>query len=215
MPSLIASPETLSGANVESSTFVVYLFRYLFVELKIMGKFKALVIAMAAVPMFSFAADGGLHDIKFTGEVSGETCSITVNGDEGGEVKMPTVSTADLSIANATAGETDFTIKVGANCIAIGGSGDVPVNTIIKAANGATVNGNLANEGTASEVEVMLKDPNGKQINLASGANVDGLVLNADGSGGEITMKAAYFTESGLVTPGTVIAPAQFGFSMP
>ncbi|WP_336287383.1 fimbrial protein [Cronobacter dublinensis] len=179
-----------------------------------MGKLKALVIAMAAVPMFSFAADAW-HDIKFTGEVTGESCSITVNGDEGGEVKLPTVSTNDLYTANATAGETDFTIKLSGNCIAISGNGDVPVQTLLKAAGNTTPAGNLENQGTATAVEVMLKDPSGNPINLTSGAKVDGLILNADGSGGEITMKAAYYTDTGIVTPGTVIAPAKFSFALP
>ncbi|WP_368862159.1 fimbrial protein [Pseudomonas sp. Xaverov 259] len=55
------------------------------------------------------AADG---TINFTGEISGQTCTTTVNGSATPTVILPKVSTASLAAVGATGGATTFNIAL-------------------------------------------------------------------------------------------------------
>ncbi|CAA0303997.1 Uncharacterised protein [Klebsiella oxytoca] len=78
--------------------------------------------------LFSFAALSGsalaaTPTVTFQGEVTSQTCSVSINGETNSVVLLPTVSTADFgaNLANGqTAGLTPFTVTV-SGCTAAGG----------------------------------------------------------------------------------------------
>lgn len=71
----------------------------------------AVLISAALVSASVSAASD--NTINFQGEVTTETCSVSVNGNNASPVVLlPTVSTSDLAASGATAGETPFTVGV-------------------------------------------------------------------------------------------------------
>src|SRR6516225_7232631 len=69
------------------------------------------IVAATTAPAIAFAASA--NTINFQGEVTTQTCAVTVNGNAANPtVLLPTVSTADLSATGSVAGLTSFTIGV-------------------------------------------------------------------------------------------------------
>lgn len=138
-------------------------------------KRTALLIAMTAFPAISFAA-ASQNTITFKGQVSDQTCQVSVNGNSGSPiVVLPTVASSDLDTAGKFAGETPFTIAV-TGCTAPT-TGDLNIKTTFL---GADVNagGNLGNTGTAQNVAIQLLDATGgNPIALSGMTSVSGLIL--------------------------------------
>jgi major type 1 subunit fimbrin (pilin) len=108
-----------------------------------------LALSLAALPALAFAAPNTIH---FQGEVTDQTCQVTVNGNTGDPtVLLPSVPAMSLAAANSTAGQTTFTVAV-SDCMA-------PVSTTqaistVFVGNLVTPAGNLGNTGTATNVAV-------------------------------------------------------------
>ena len=169
-------------------------------------KRTALILAFTAVPALTFAA--GQNTITFTGQVSDQTCAVSVNGNAANPViLMPTVSAAALTAVGSTAGETPFTISV-SGCTAPAS------NLAIKTAflgNNVTSAGNLANAGTASSVQVQLLGAAGGSAVVLNGiTSVSGLTLNSGATSASHDFAVRYISEAGAAKAGTVSATAQY-----
>lgn len=148
------------------------------------------------------------NTINFQGEVSDETCSVTVNGNAASPViLMPTVSKSDLTTSGATAGLTAFTVGLS------GCTGDSTASTKISTVfigNNVSSSGNLINSGTAQNVEVQLLDTKDAVIDLTSGFNGSGdLTLEPGATETSADYSAQYYSTGGT-TAGTVAASLQY-----
>lgn len=126
---------------------------------------KLIALAIIAAPGFAAAAD----TITFQGEVTDQTCTVTINGTQGNAiVLLPTVPANSLSAPNAVAGVTPFTLGV-TGCSSSGAQS-------IKAkflGHNVDTNGNLSNiaaTSPASNVALqLLETTGGAVINLSGG----------------------------------------------
>lgn len=168
-------------------------------------KRTALLIAMTAFPVISFAAS--MNTITFKGQVSDQTCQVSVNGNSGSPVVvLPTVPASALALTGATTGETPFTITV-SDCTAP--AADLNIKTTFLGAN-VNVGGNLGNTGTAQNVAIqLLNGAGGTPITLSGMTSVPGLVL-ATGATSASHEFAAQYIATGTAVSGTVSASAQY-----
>ncbi|AHK19396.1 fimbrial protein [Yersinia similis] len=168
-----------------------------------------------AIALFSasttVAMSASNNTITFQGEVTAQTCSVTVNGLEANPiVLLPTVSSSDLSDSGQTKGKTTFTLGV-SGCTS--GTDDLDIKTIFIGSL-VTATGNLQNTGTAGNVELqLLKDATTTTgIDLNSGLAQDGIVLLAGDTSAEHDFAVQYYA-TGQSTPGSVIASVQYAVS--
>jgi len=178
---------------------------------RIMLKKSYLTILTGALLVSANAMAVSDNTISFQGEVTDETCSVAINGNQTTPVVLlPTVSSTDLAASGDTAGPVTFDIGL------TGCTGDAANETKISTVfvgNQVTTNGNLGNTGTAGNVEVQLLDTTGVEINLTDGFTGDGdLKLAAGASEASASYTAQYYA-SGKATAGTVEATLQYAVS--
>lgn len=117
---------------------------------------SALVIAMSLSASMVAAASVGT--VTFNGNINSNTCAVKINnGTADATVTLPTVSSSVLAAAGQTAGATNFSMDLSGCSTGIGAA------TAVRAyfesgANVNAANGNLKNNGTATNVEVQLLD---------------------------------------------------------
>lgn len=175
-------------------------------------KMKKSVISMATSLVLStaFLASGvasANNTITFNGEVTDQTCSVMVNGNDSNPiVLLETVAAAQLEEAGSTAGAKTFSVGI-TGCTAPQAQVDV---TTVFVANGVTDNGNLLSTGTAENVALQIMDTEGNPVNLSSEANLSGLVLEADSTSASAEFGVAYISENGNATPGSVTGALQY-----
>ena len=174
-----------------------------------MNKLTLAMALFSASTTVAMAASN--NTITFQGEVTAQTCSVTVNGvDANPMVLLPTVSSSDLDASGKTAGKTTFTLGV-SGCAP--GPTDIDVKTVF-VANQVTASGNLKNTGTAGNVELqLLKDATTTSgIDLNSGVAQDGIVLKAGDTAAEHDFAVQYYA-TGQAGAGSVIASVQYAVS--
>jgi major type 1 subunit fimbrin (pilin) len=175
-------------------------------------KMRLLALALAVAPGFAFAASA--NTINFQGEVTDQTCSVTINGNEANPtVLLPTVPSSSLIAAGATAGLTTFTVGV-SGCTPMAQS--QAIKTVF-VGNQVTSGGNLGNTGTATNVALQLLDPQSPSspfdLSSVSGYAADGLTLAADTSSASYDYAVQYITETGGATAGSVLGSVQYALS--
>ena len=165
----------------------------------------ALILTLTTAPVMAFAAAS--NTITFKGQVSDQTCQVSINGNAANPVVLlPTVSAAQLN-ADTTAGDTPFTIEV-SGCTAPASS--LAINTAFLA-NAATPAGNMVNTGTAANVQIqLLESAGGNPVILNGITAVPGLVLDAAATSASHDFSVRYITEEGGATSGTVSASAVY-----
>lgn len=171
-------------------------------------KISALVLAMAALPGVVFAAP----TVTFQGEVTDQTCQVTVNSETNSTVLLPTVSTADLATTGLTAGLTPFTITL-SECAAP--PSDLAVTTNFLGHN-VTAGGNLGNTATAgSNVAIQLtEEAAGTTAIVLNGVTgVAGLVLATGETSASYQFGAQYIAETAPATAGAVTAVVEYSVS--
>jgi len=173
-------------------------------------KISALVLAMAALPGVVFAAP----TVTFQGEVTDQTCTVSINGETDGVVLLPTVSTAELAGGGDTAGLTPFTITL-TGCTAPAGS-DLNVTTNFLG-HDVTAGGNLGNSaaGGATNVAIQLtEEAAGTTPIVLNGITaVDGLVVLEGETTASYEFGAQYISEAGSATAGAVTAVVEYTIS--
>ena len=171
---------------------------------------KKIVLALLATTAASVAFSAP-NTITFQGEVSEQTCSVNVNGNEDSPiVLLPTVPSSALGASGNTAGTTTFNIAI-TGCTASGATTTMGVAFI---GNNVTANGNLGNTGSAQNVELQLLDAaGGNTVDLTSPATVSGThILNAGETAADHDFAVQYYA-NGSATAGTVISSVQYAIS--
>ncbi|OOE32029.1 hypothetical protein BZG05_15855 [Salinivibrio kushneri] len=167
----------------------------------------ASALGLTSVVMFASSAALANNTITFNGEVTDQTCSVTVNGNAANPVVLlESVSAALLQDAGSTAGDKTFNIGI-TDCTAP--QGNVDVSTVF-VGNGVTDGGNLLNTGDAENVALQIKDANGDAVDLSSPAKLSGLVLEAGATSASADFGVAYISENGGATPGEVEGALQY-----
>lgn len=170
----------------------------------------ASALGLTSVVMFASSAALANNTITFNGEVTDQTCSVTVNGNAANPVVLlESVSAALLQDAGSTAGDKTFNIGI-TDCTAP--QGNVDVSTVF-VGNGVTDGGNLlntVNTGGAENVALQIKDANGDAVDLSSPAKLSGLVLEAGATSASADFGVAYISENGGATPGEVEGALQY-----
>ena len=171
-----------------------------------------LFAALAAVPFFSFAQSA--NTITFRGEVAAQTCSVAVNGNAASPVVLlPTVSTTQLDAVGKTAGETEFTVAVSGCEIS---ATPTAINTVFLP-HTVTAGGNIANTGTAANVNLQLLEPQaatGFPL-TSSGFAAPGLQLATGETSASHNFAVRYIAEGAAGGAGTVIGAVQYSVAYP
>ncbi|MFS7221228.1 fimbrial protein [Rahnella inusitata] len=128
---------------------------------------KSLVALGLLVAGYSMTASAvSDNTISFQGEVSDQTCEVTVNSDSAPVVLMPTAAASALTTAGSVAGKTSFDIAL-SGCTAA--TTATTINTMFSGNLVDTANqGTLTNTGTATNVNLQLLDTDGSAIDLSS-----------------------------------------------
>ncbi|KGD84319.1 fimbrial protein [Pantoea stewartii subsp. indologenes] len=156
------------------------------------------------------------NSIRFRGEVSAQTCNISVNDSTSAApiILMQTAKADDLDTAGKTSSPTTFSMKL-TGCSDPGTPGqDIKIHF---ASNNVDTSGNLKNIATSSpaqNVAIQLLDPDNNFIDLTSGeADSKAFTLNAGVTSGEAQYTARYIATGGAATAGKVEATVQYAVS--
>jgi len=178
---------------------------------------KKLAFVSASVMSVLFASQAFAfsdNTVTFQGEVTSETCSVTINGNSAKPiVLLPTVNASALAAAGSTAGQATFDIGV------TGCTGNATAATTINSVftgNSVSTAGNLSNVAStdaATNVEVQILDTASKAIDFTSGFTGAGdLTLAAGAKSATATYTAQYYA-TGEATAGAVEATMQYAVS--
>ena len=152
------------------------------------------------------------NTITFKGEITEQTCSVTVNGSDAHPVVLlPTISKSELKDAASSAGLTTFTMGVSGCSV---DSATLEIKTLFIGTN-VTSSGNLATSGSANNVELqLLTDASGSTvIDLSNPMAVAGISIPAGEQSGEHDYAVRYFSPTGNATAGDVVAAVQYAIS--
>lgn len=175
--------------------------------------FKKTTLALLTASLFISTSALAISNntITFRGEVSDETCSVAINGNQAKPVViLPTVSAKELAKDGDVAGQVTFDIGL-TGCT--GNTDRATKISTVFVGNQVTSNGNLGNTGDATNVEVQLLDTANKVINLTNGFKGEGdLQLKPGETEASATYTAQYYA-TGAASAGTVEATLQYAVS--
>ncbi|MFJ7498929.1 fimbrial protein [Serratia grimesii] len=173
-------------------------------------------VKLATLALFAFTGTSiaaSTNTVQFKGEVSTQTCSVNINGNESNPVVLlPTVPVSKLNAKGLTAGDTTFTVNV-TGCTAA--SSDTAIKTVL-AGNNPTSNGNLGNAGDAAKVSIQLLDSDAlTPLSFATGSTVStkAMTLAQGATSTSQNLVARYYAEDTGASAGSVISTAQFAIS--
>jgi len=163
---------------------------------------------LATASASAVASDG---TITFTGNVESQTCTVSVNGgDSSATVTLPTVASSVLATEGETAGSTAFTISLTA-CTDTSGS---VYAYFEQGANVDTTTGKLTNTGTATNVQVQLKDSVSNILNIGSDDQTTSPTTSGLSTDGSTTLSySAEYYATGAATSGTVSTSVTYSIS--
>ncbi|SNY63888.1 fimbrial protein [Enterobacter sp. CC120223-11] len=174
---------------------------------------SSLFVAGSIALLFAQAANAdSANTITFKGEVTEQTCEVTVNGVNARPViLLPSVAKSELATASSSAGLTPFTLGV-TGCTVDEDALDI--KTVFVASN-MTERGNIANTGTAQNVELQLTTDNAgtTPVDLRNAGGVAGITVAAGSTSGEHDFAVQYFSPNGGATAGTVMGTVQYAVS--
>ena len=145
----------------------------------------------------AFAASD--NTITFQGEVTDQTCAVTVNGNAVSPVVLlPTVSISDFA-SSTTAGATNFEVGVSGCAVE---TTDREISTVFV--------GNQVTAASAGDVEIQILDTAGTVIDFTSYFTGDAdLTLTAGETSASANYTAQYYS-AGTPTAGDVTASLQY-----
>ena len=167
---------------------------------------------IAACILSQSALADSTNTITFKGEVSEQTCEVTINGVTARPVVLlPTVSKTELASASSSAGLTTFTLGV-TGCAVTSGALDVKTLFV---GNNVSATGNLQNTGSATNVELqLLTDATGTTpVDLRTSTAIAGVTVAAGQTSGEHDFAVQYFSPTGSATAGTVLGSVQYAIT--
>lgn len=167
---------------------------------------KVLLASLICLPFASLAASD--NTIQFQGEVTDQTCSVTVNGVSANPtVLLPTVPVTALDATGKMAGLTTFTVAL-TGCTAP--TGDKNIGTIFVATQ-PTADGRITNTGSAGNVSLVLVDPAAPtaELDLTGTTSAPGLVLSDGKESASHDFAVQYYAED-QATAGSVLGSVQY-----
>lgn len=185
---------------------------------------QSFIVLLLPVTMLMSASALSASTVTFQGEVTAQTCNISINNTTNAIVMMPTIPASALYTASTTgtapgntAGLTPFTISV-SDC-----TSDSSALTMYPEFLGSNVDatnhalGNMASDDAASGVSIALySDATGtSQIPLDGITPGAALTLPAGATTVSTTYSAKYIATSSTVSPGKVTGVAQYTLSYP
>lgn len=176
-----------------------------------------LVSTLVALPISAISAP----TVTFQGEVTTQTCSISINGQTNSVVMLPTVTVKDFGAtltAGQTTGLTPFTVSL-SGCQKP--SADTPINTNFLGYNVDADSGVLTNNGSGTGEATgfgiqLLKDTvvnSTNTIKLSGVTPVPGLVLKNDQTTASYNFGARYYVLDASGTPGKITAVAEYSIN--
>lgn len=164
-------------------------------------------VRVALIALVSPGAATAANTITFSGEVTDQTCQVSVSGSADPTIILDSVPVSGLASVGAVAGETPFTVSL-SGCSE--GVTEQHYTTVFQAVT-PTADGNLANAASAGATGVaiqLLDGEGGMPVNLAGGAAVEAgdIVLPAGETEASYNYAVQYVSESAEVTPGPVLA---------
>jgi major type 1 subunit fimbrin (pilin) len=153
--------------------------------------------------------------ITFNGTILDTTCNVTggsgTNGGTAGSfvVALPQISKTALSTAGATAGDTGFSVVIGApsgqpgTCDSMNGK-TAKLHWNINQLSIDAANNVLKNTGTATNVGVQLASANGSVVDLSNVASATNVGSVVSGGTTELNYVASYKAIAGAAGQGTV-----------
>lgn len=169
---------------------------------------KKLILASLICLPFACLADSD-NTIRFQGEVTAQTCSVTVNGASANPVVLlPSVPAEALKASGTRAGLTKFTIAL-TGCTAPSGS-QQSVGTVFVATQ-PTANGRISNTGSAGDVSLELVDPStpSTPLDMTGTKPSPGLVIKDGAKDASYDFGVQYYSE-GVATAGSVLGSVQY-----
>ena len=152
------------------------------------------------------------NTISFQGEVTDQTCSLTVNGNDSAPIiLLPTVAATSLAASADVAGATTFEMGI-TGCTSATSSTTIStvfVGNLVDSTNAGT----LGNSGTAENVNIQLLDSSGTAIDLSSTYTASGDLTLASGDTAATSTYTAQYYATGAATAGTVAASLQYAIS--
>lgn len=174
---------------------------------------KIKMMALALIAFSSTSMADSANTVQFKGEVSTQTCSVNINGNEANPVVLlQTVAASSLATKGATSGDTTFTVNV-TGCTTA--ASDTSIKTVF-VGNNTTTNGNLGNTGDATKVSIQLLDSDATTpLSFATGstATTKAMTLATGATSTSQELVARYYAEEAGVTAGSVIATAQYAIT--
>lgn len=169
--------------------------------------------ALVALPLSTMAAP----TVTFEGEVTSQTCAISINGQTNSVVLLPTVTMKDFGdtlAAAQTAGYTPFTVSIN-DCQKP--TADTNITTKFLGYNVDSDSGVLGNTATGDNVATgfgiqLVKDAD-NAIKLSGVTSVPGLVLASDSTSASYNFGARYYSFGTDGTPGKITAVAEYTVS--
>ncbi|SAL01187.1 fimbrial protein [Caballeronia calidae] len=170
----------------------------------------AAAMGFASVSAYADAPNGGLLTIN--GELTAQTCDVSGEGQGNNfTVTLPTLSAAAFQSAGKSGGSTGFKIAL-TNCMPDTGN----VRTFWEYGVNTLADGNLKNNGTATNIEVQLVDFNGgatvMDVSKSDGSQNSKTVAIASGTA-SLQYAAQYYTPAGGATPGSVTTNVTYSMS--
>ncbi|AWM79607.1 type 1 fimbrial protein [Gammaproteobacteria bacterium ESL0073] len=164
---------------------------------------SGVILAAGLVPALAFAQQTP-NTINFKGEVTTQTCQVSINGASTSPVVLlPTVADTALATAGTTAGDTNFTIEL-QNCAT-----NLTSAKATFVGNNVQASGNLGNTGTATGVSIQVANDGGSVLDF-NASDVVSSAATISGTGtASLPFTASYYAEA-PATAGTVLASTQF-----
>ncbi len=154
------------------------------------------------------------NTMSFQGEVTSETCSVTINGNSAKPlVLLPSVNATALATAGQTAGQATFDIGV-SGCT---GSTDAATKvSSVFVGNSVSTTGDLSNVATtdaATNVNIQILDTKSTAIDFSSPFVADGDLTIAAGETSASATYTAQYVATGQATAGAVESTMQYAVS--
>lgn len=171
------------------------------------------IIALSTLSATSVFAEQQ-NSIRFKGEISSQTCDVTVNDaiNEAPVILMKSAKLRDLVKPGDTSTPVNFKMKL-TGCTDPQTAQDVKIRF---ASSNVDATGNLKNIATAdpaTNISIQLLDPESKVINLTSGeATAKAFTLKPGNTSGEAEFTAQYIA-TGTPTSGKIEASVQYAIT--
>lgn len=180
------------------------------------------ILALFSLTAISGSAFAATPTVTFQGEVTSQTCEVSINGEINSVVLLPTVSVIDFGtpLANGqTAGLTPFTVTVSGCTAPTAGSGPQLIKTRFFGFDVDSASGTLGNRATTSAatgygIQLTTSDAGTTPVVLSGLTDVAGLSLPEGDTTASHSFGAQYYViDAASASPGAIIAVAEYTLS--